>query len=250
MLWRVDELGQVGGGAEDVRGRARRRRSRPAPARTRDGWRACARAGGRWRRRPRSACAAARMTFGNSHVRTTPRSVGTSTIARPRKMNASTRRVDEHVEALLQALAEHEQRQRAGEQRVEERRHLVEALARDRPRLALVEPVGAEDRRATTASWPAPAATSSQVGAMTAGGPIMLGQHVRAGERDQDRHEVGAEQEPDATAREAAPPTGRRVHRGRRDDPQPTLVQRLCVGGWRPSAQDASRSCWITRSCM
>jgi hypothetical protein len=32
----------------------------------------------------------ARMTFGNSQVRTMPRSVGTSTIARPRKMNAST----------------------------------------------------------------------------------------------------------------------------------------------------------------
>ena len=157
----VDELGEVGGARRGRRRPARRRRSRPAPARTRGASRSCARAGGRSRRRRRSACGAGRITFGNSHVRTTPRSVGTSTIARPRKMNASTRRVDEDVEALLQALADHEQRQRAGEQRVEERRHLVEALARDRPRLALVEPVDAEDRRATPASSPARAAPAA-----------------------------------------------------------------------------------------
>ena len=157
------------------------------------------------------------------------------------------RRVDEDVEALLQALADHEQRQRAGEQRVEERRHLVEALARDRPRLALVEPVHAEDREPRQRhrrheQRQQPARRDDR------GRPDLLGQQVGAGERDQDRREIGAEEKADTAAREAAPPTRRRTRAAGRPAAQAGAAPRCRRS--RPSAQDASRSCWITRSCM
>ena len=64
----------------------------------------------------------------------------------PEEHQRLERGVDEDVEALLEPLADDQQHQRTRQQRVEEVGHLVEAGRRDRARLALVEPVGREDR--------------------------------------------------------------------------------------------------------
>ena len=109
------------------------------------------------------------------------------------------RRVDRQVEALADALADHEQHERAREQRVEDLAHLVEAVRRDRPRLALVEAVRGEQED------PADGAGRPQRGEQ----PVrrderrradLLGQQVHAQVRDLDRDQVGDHQEPDAPA--------------------------------------------------
>ena len=94
--------------------------------------------------------------------------VGTSTSAAARKMNASSGEKTRSAEEAYERLADEQQRERARQQRVEEQPDLVEARDRDAPVVALVQAVGGEGReqhdaaparsreeRVRRRSWPA-----------------------------------------------------------------------------------------------
>ena len=94
----VDELGELAGAADDVR-RRRSSSTKPTSSRPYSGCAAILRshAAGRPRPAPTISVRRGRMIAGSSQVRTTPRSVGTSTIASAEEEQRLERRVDEPV---------------------------------------------------------------------------------------------------------------------------------------------------------
>ncbi len=151
---------------------------------------------------------------------------------------------------FFEALADHEQRERAGEQRVEEVGDLVEA-ARARSPASGARRAGRRRRSPSHVSVIAGTSSDQQpVRGDDRRRPDLLGQQVRAGQRDQDRDEVAPNSRPGRGRARSRPADARAQAQRAAGRPAAQAGAAPRCRRSRPSAQDASRSRGITRSCM